>query len=297
MCLLFVSSCPEKTDMVNNLFSQEFKVIGCSSGRSALKAALKDDIDVILIDANVNDMTALEMCKFIQRNPLTQNIPFLVMSHNPTIVEEETALLLGAADYFPSDVTPLILFSRVKTHMDLIHKHRELELISSTDGLTGLANRTQFDTTMRREWHSALRGGYPIAVIMVDIDEFKLYNDTFGHLQGDECLRKVALAVELSKRRDEDLACRFGGEEFILILPFTDIDGARQVASTLLQNVTELYLVQAKKAQHPAVSVSAGIAVHTPSMNDQYEMTPEDLIEKADASLYKAKNNGRNRWC
>jgi diguanylate cyclase (GGDEF)-like protein len=168
--------------------------------------------------------------------------------------------------------------------------NRRLALLSITDPLTGLANRRHFAQVLEAEWLRALRPHTPISAVMVDIDQFKLYNDHYGHLAGDACLRLVATTLGAGFRQGTDLVARYGGEEFAIILPGADIGAARQVAERARQAVAALEEPHVT-AQHGIVTVSMGIASMLPSR----EVSPERLLAQADGALYEAKQNGRNR--
>lgn len=169
--------------------------------------------------------------------------------------------------------------------------NQELSLLSSLDGLTGIANRRQFDQFLTQLWTLSSRNTEPIALIMCDIDHFKAYNDHYGHLQGDECLKKVAAALKDSVKRQGDLLARYGGEEFVIILPNTDITGAEKIAETLRANVEGLEIPHLFSPVTPKVTISLGAAVRYASPT----VLPERLIEAADQALYQAKQTGRNR--
>ena len=160
-----------------------------------------------------------------------------------------------------------------------------------TDPLTGLANRRHFDQTLASEWDRAAREKLPLGVIMIDIDHFKAYNDSRGHAAGDECLKAVAKALRGHCTRPGDLVCRWGGEEFAVILPGTDLAGARHVARALVDVVRALGLEHGKSEASPCVTISAGAASALPADDG----SSAALVEKADAALYAAKLAGRNR--
>lgn len=173
-----------------------------------------------------------------------------------------------------------------------IHRHQEmLEKLSSTDGLTGIPNRRQFDETLVREWRRATRNHMPISLLLCDIDFFKLYNDHYGHLSGDECLRQLAVVLAASTRRPADLAARYGGEEFVCLLPETDTPGALLAAEQLQKRVEKLNLPHARSSVAPRVTLSIGVATVVP----QTDQHPSELIRHADEQMYKAKKNGRNQ--
>ena len=172
----------------------------------------------------------------------------------------------------------------------LEHANQELNLLSLVDGLTGISNRRHFDQFLAQLWSLAERNGEPIALIMCDIDFFKTYNDTYGHLQGDDCLIKVATALKSSMRRKGDLVARYGGEEFVIVLPNTDVEGALLIAENLRANVDDLDIPHRLSSVKPNVTISLGVAIGFANPAD----LPETLIEASDNALYQAKNDGRN---
>lgn len=187
------------------------------------------------------------------------------------------------------------------SHRELEHKvaertreleeaNRRLEALSTTDGLTGIANRRRFDEALQNEWNRALRVRQPIALLMLDIDLFKNYNDRYGHQAGDDCLRSVGRILEANSRRSSDLAARYGGEEFVLLASHTDTERAVHLANVVRESIESLELTHADAPQGK-MTVSVGVAVMHPETGQQ----PERLVRKADEALYRAKNAGRNR--
>ncbi len=167
----------------------------------------------------------------------------------------------------------------------------ELQRISFQDGLTGVANRRYFDDQAGLELRRAAREQRPLAVIMADIDYFKFFNDTYGHLAGDDCLRQVAQALAGRLKRPGDFLARYGGEEFVAVLPGADLDGAASLAEEMRQAVENLEIAHAQGASGGRVTVSLGVAAWTPAGGDQLE----PLVKAADQALYQAKQAGRNR--
>ena len=166
-----------------------------------------------------------------------------------------------------------------------------LRKLAYIDGLTGLANRRHFDTTLQAEWRRCRRSGKPLALVMLDIDHFKRYNDRYGHPQGDETLKAVATALRASLARPHDLVARYGGEEFVCLLPECDLAGAYHKAQALCRAVQALGLEHKASSVADVVTISAGVACQVPDG----ESTPEALLAQADAHLYRAKQAGRNR--
>ncbi|HUW54771.1 MAG TPA: sensor domain-containing diguanylate cyclase [Rhodanobacter sp.] len=180
---------------------------------------------------------------------------------------------------------------RKKTEEELIRLQVELERLSLTDGLTGISNRRMFDQRLETEWHDAKRSRKPLSLIILDIDYFKQYNDCYGHVGGDECLRSLAGVLKTVARRPRDVVARFGGEEFTLLLPETDETMARKLARECAEGITRLRIPHEKSSISPFVTASIGVETTVPDG----ETTPRDLVEEVDRMLYAAKHNGRNR--
>ncbi|MGV8923464.1 MAG: diguanylate cyclase [Thermomonas sp.] len=159
------------------------------------------------------------------------------------------------------------------------------------DGLTGIANRRHFDEALQTEWRRCQRSGKPLSLLMIDIDHFKAYNDRYGHLRGDQCLQTVATALRARLDRAQDLVARFGGEEFVCLLPECDLSGANRVAQALFLAVQELMIENHDSPVSRTLTVSIGVATQIPDEGS----TPDTLLTRADANLYRAKQTGRNR--
>jgi diguanylate cyclase (GGDEF)-like protein len=194
------------------------------------------------------------------------------------------------------------LLSRVETHLEswvsglrarVLSLQAELEKsneVAATDALTGLGNRKAFDQRMAAAWESSMQNVTPLAVLLVDVDHFKAFNDRDGHLAGDECLKKVATIIRSAVDRPRDLACRYGGDEFAIILPDTDEPGVRSIADTIRRRVAQARFTDRGSKSERRVTVSIGVAVTTP----QQGQDPTALISGADDRLYRAKSRGRN---
>ena len=179
---------------------------------------------------------------------------------------------------------------RKQTEQKLVELQKELEQLSFKDGLTGLANRRKFDLSMEIEWRNAKRTGQPLSLIMVDIDYFKQYNDHYGHLQGDDCLKAVSKALNECALRARDFVARFGGEEFVLVLPETNAEAVAIVAEHCRDAIAKLQIPHAKSSIGPCLSISLGVGTIVPTPNDQLL----DFINKVDRRLYMAKQQGRD---
>lgn len=177
--------------------------------------------------------------------------------------------------------------------MDAIQQSLEqantkLRRLSNLDGLTAIANRRYFDQTLENEWRRCRRNHLPLSCIMIDIDDFKIFNDTFGHLEGDQCLKLVARALENVIQRSSDTVARYGGEEFIILLPESTSDTAQHAAIKIM---VELKTLQRAQPADKTVTISQGVSTLVPSQNYQ----PSNLLLQADSALYQAKNEGKNR--
>lgn len=180
---------------------------------------------------------------------------------------------------------------RKKIEEKLLRLQKELEELSFKDGLTGVANRRMFDSIMDLEWANARRSHQPLSLVILDIDYFKQYNDHYGHIQGDDCLRRVAQVLKSAATRSRDFIARFGGEEFVLVLPETDAKSAVKVAERCRNLILEQEIPHEKSKVDQVLTVSLGVGTIIPAAADE----PKEFIEAVDRWLYKAKQNGRNR--
>jgi len=291
----------------------------CENPKEAMERAIALNATTILQDLVMPDIDGMMLVRFYRSNPSTKGIPVIVLSTKEDPAIKSEAFSNGANDYLVKLPDKVELVARIRAHSQsyiaqqerdkayktlretqkqleksnhkLEQSNRELHRLSSLDGLTGIANRRQFDHTLENEWQRALRNCSEISLIMIDIDYFKLYNDSHGHQAGDDCLRAVARALDAVTYRPTDLVARYGGEEFGVILPDTDVDGAIEVARKMVTAVCNL------RMQHPAskvadhVMLSCGVATMAP----RGQGNAHELLAAADSALYRAKENGRNR--
>ena len=183
--------------------------------------------------------------------------------------------------------------ARKQAEDKILQLQRELEVLSYRDSLTNVANRRMFDTLYPVEWAKARATGEPLSLVMIDIDYFKQYNDHYGHVQGDECLRRVAQAIDAGASRARDLCARFGGEEFVLVLPATDAEAARNVAERCRKLLALQEIAHASSGVGRMVTVSMGVGTIHPGSKDD----PEVFLDRIDRRLYQAKSGGRDRIC
>ncbi|WP_410488622.1 GGDEF domain-containing protein [Acinetobacter sp. 2019-01-05] len=176
--------------------------------------------------------------------------------------------------------------------IELMQQAQQLSLLSQQDALTGLANRRYLDETLDNEWRRALRHETPLTIMMVDIDFFKSYNDTLGHIKGDQCLKDIATAISSIAARSGDLVARYGGEEFLLLFPMTNAQQAQIQVERLMNAIKKIAIVHPCSAVSPYVTISVGVTTTIPRLNDSIAA----FVTRADHALYQAKTNGRNQY-
>jgi diguanylate cyclase (GGDEF)-like protein len=229
----------------------------------------------------------------LKNDPQTRAIPVIFVTAKNDTNDEEYGLNLGAIDYIKKPFHPAIIKIRVKNHIDLKLKSDKLEELSMCDSLTSVPNRRYFSEAFDKKYREVLRDKKSLAVIMIDIDFFKLYNDNYGHWQGDECLRKVAQTLRKNLKRPTDSFSRYGGEEFVVLLKDIDKEGAKKVAQSLVDTVADLKIEHKYSKAAEVVTISAGISIK----EGNEDILKEDLLKMADDQLYRAKESGRNRFC
>jgi diguanylate cyclase (GGDEF)-like protein len=274
------------------------------TGREAIDLFRKQRPDIVLLDAILPDIDGFDIAKkfrSMEKGDEWSAIIFLTSMDK----DEDVArgIESGGDDYLLKPISEVVLKAKINAMRRLVEMQRslvevtqelnvankELQRLSTTDGLTGIANRRFFDQLSEREWRRCERLNKPMALVMVDVDHFKKYNDTYGHQGGDECLKSVAAQVARAAPRASDLAARYGGEEFVLVLGDTTVEGGKWVANNIRQHVADLQIPHSSSSIGH-VSVSCGVASLLPIEG----MTFDTLLKVADEALYKAKEQGRN---
>ena len=292
-CLLIVDDQPINIQALYRIFAPDHRVLMATSGAKALALCKEDPPDLILLDVVMPDMDGHEVCMRLKADEATRNIPVMFVTSHTDAEEETTGLQLGAVDFIAKPVNPPVVRARVKTHLTLKAQSDLLRQMVFIDGLTGVANRRCFDERLQTEWRRAARNGLPLALLLLDVDHFKRFNDRYGHQAGDECLRQVARAVRGSLLRPGDTVARYGGEEFACILPETDFEGALAMGDAIERAVRALGIAHADSDVSGTVSVSIGVSMGMPERASE----PAPLLALADAQLYRAKRSGRGRAC
>lgn len=296
-------------------------IIKATSGNEALGYLLDYEFAVVLLDVQMPDMDGFELAEIMRSREITANIPIIFV----TAINKEQEYVfkgydLGAVDYlFKPIIEPKIILSKVNVFIDIFKQRKQiveqalilekkieelekiknelkvansiLEDLSYIDNLTGIANRRSLESYFSKVLRNSVREKYSIAIMMLDIDFFKGYNDNYGHVQGDYCLREVAQCIKSTLKRPLDFVARYGGEEFIVVLSNTDESGYISVAENIKNNIENLKISHEFSEVSKYVTVSIGVVTLQPSAED----TLYGIVEKADFALYNAKNSGRNR--
>ena len=290
--LLVVDDQPINIQTLYQTFSEDHQVLMATSGIAALQVCEKKLPDLILLDVMMPDMDGYELCRRLKEDDRLRDIPVVFVTARNDEAAETLALDVGAVDFISKPINTRIVRARVKTHLALKSQRDLLRSLAYIDGLTSVFNRRLFDERLEMEWGRSARNGEAISVVLIDVDHFKRYNDHYGHLEGDACLRAVARALRENVRRPADLVARYGGEEFGCILPETGLQGALQLAERLQQAVAEQHIPHADSPVTAFVTISLGVA----SIQGPHDKNdPQALLALADTMLYQSKSEGRNR--
>ncbi|MEH6413500.1 GGDEF domain-containing response regulator [Pseudomonas sp. CGJS7] len=283
----------------------------CSSASDAIAMAEALKPTVIMQDLVMPDVDGMTLVHLYRVHPSLRNVPIVVLSSKEDAAVKSQAFATGAADYLVKLPDPIELIARIRHHSQsyLYHVERDLAYqalresqqkllemnetlrrLSDVDGLTGLNNRRYLDQYLDQEWRRAARDRSEFSLLMIDVDNFKVYNDLYGHLAGDEALKAVASEIQQCAQRPADVAARYGGEEFSLVLPSTSADGAARVAEQICARVFELAIPN-EGAPTQRITVSVGGATSSQRDVGSYEA----LLQAADRALYDAKRSGKNR--
>lgn len=262
-------------------------------------------VDLILMDIMMPEIDGIEACRRIKARAFLRNTPIVMVTAQNDDTSLKKAFNNGAIDYVTKPFKKTELLVRVKSILRLKHEidertkvtlrleeaNKKLKLLSSIDGLTNIGNRRHFDRFLNKEWYRAIRDSHPVSLLMIDVDNFKAYNDNYGHLAGDDCLKKVAGVLRDFAKRPGDIVARYGGEEFALVFPDTKIKYGIELAERARTKLEALKIPHQCSEVSDMVTVSIGVATMFP----QKGMSPSNLIEAADKMLYQAKKGGRNK--
>ena len=286
--ILVVDDEPTNIEILLDIFEDDYDIIAAVDGVQALELAQNERPDLILLDVMMPGMNGYEVCAHLKQEPNTADIPVIFITGLGEEQAETQGLDAGAVDYVTKPINPKIVRRRVSNHIELKKARDLLAQLAVTDGLTGLANRRCFDQVIDLEKRRLRRGsGGCLSLIMLDVDYFKKFNDTYGHVAGDNCLRAVGETIKTTVNRAADLAARYGGEEFACILPATPLAGAIDLAERIRKGVADLNIPHEASSSAPFVTISLGVAMVT-SESDERDIA--SMVTAADAMLYQAKS-------
>lgn len=289
--VLVVDDDPINLQILAQALSEFYQIIMASDGKKALELSLSQSPDLILLDISLPEMDGYQVCRALKNNSKTKRVPIIFITAHDSDESELKGLQLGAADYFTKPFKIPLVLARTAMQIDLKKKTDLLETLVDLDGLTGISNRRMFDRKYSEEWRRNKRRHSALSLCILDVDFFKQYNDNYGHAMGDKCLKVIAQELQKEVKRAGEFVARFGGEEFILIMPDVDEANALAFAETLRQKVIELAIPHEYSSCSDCVTISLGVAYT--DMQDK-ELTKEALLTAADEQLYIAKNRGRN---
>lgn len=292
--LLVVDDQAVSLQMAHLTFADEFDVLTASNGAHALALCRQEAPDVVLLDVQMPGMDGFEVCRQLKNDAATRDIPIIFLTAQSDNAQEAHGLSLFAVDFMAKPLHPVVALARLRTHLLVKLQADATRQLVFLDGLSGIYNRRYFDQQLAVEAARAARNSLPLALILLDVDYFKRYNDHYGHQAGDDCLREIAASLKGGLRRPADLVARYGGEEFACILPETSFSGAMLIAQQLSGRVHAKGIAHAQSDVAEVVTVSLGVAVLSGGANSG---TAAELLALADAQLYQAKNNGRARVC
>lgn len=277
--------------VIQNILQDKYTLARALTAREAFEMLPIFRPHLILLDIILPDADGFKVLETLKGNEENRNIPVIIITGMDSEENEERGLMLGAVDYIKKPFKHGIVSARVNTQIRIIRQMQTIEQLGMLDGLTGISNRRAFDMHLRFEWNRAIKEDIPLSMIMLDIDHFKEYNDTYGHPQGDIILQSIASILKSETKESSGRVFRYGGEEFSVILPTDSVGGAIHVAERIRNSVETAKVRSLFSDVVTRVTVSAGVALVKPTPDDQMHY----LIELADQKLYQAKHDGRNR--
>lgn len=310
--ILIIDDDPGMVRLLSKLLKDIGKIFFTTNSIDAKSLAQQCSPDIILLDIEMPGKNGFEICKQLKHDPDFKDTPILYVTAHNDMEMEARALSTGAIDFIHKPPNPKVVRARVSNYLALKLQTDRLRTLSMVDGLTGVANRRAFDDLLNQEWRRASRNGDSLSLLMVDVDDFKRFNDFYGHQAGDDCLRKVAGKIQQLAKRPGEVVARYGGEEFAVLLPNCSLSDSRDFAEYIRQKIYEMAITHEASTVLPFVTISIGVAdsdsIATQSTksligSERYEgsdlcdIEPSRLINQADNALYDAKISGKNRVC
>ncbi|MDR1215096.1 MAG: diguanylate cyclase [Treponema sp.] len=278
--------------ILDGILASEYELTFTYTAKEAFIFIETEKPDVVLLDIMLPEMDGFDFLKELKSRQETASIPVIVITSLNGFEDEEKVLSLGAVDFIMKPFRPAVVKARIKNQLSVLQHFRTLEKVGFIDELTGIPNRRFFNDRIAVEWKRAERDQKTLSFCMIDVDKFKDYNDTYGHLQGDALLQAVAKVFSLAARRATDFTARLGGEEFGVLLTDASIEAAVEIAEQIRKSIQNLTVLN-EKGEPTSVTVSIGVASGAPHAGFGYRL----LLAQADAYLYLAKSAGRNNVC
>jgi len=288
--LLIVDDENANLKVLSHILGSEYTIYTATNGANAIQKAKELLPDLILLDIIMPEMDGYETLAAIKKNEEIHKIPIIFITGLDSAEDEEKGLSLNAADYITKPFSAPIVKLRVRNQIQIVNQLRTIERLSMIDQLTNIPNRRSFDIRLNVEWKQAIREQTPISLLMMDLDKFKSFNDTYGHQRGDLALKKTAEILDKALRRPADFTARWGGEEFIVLLPNTHLEGAVEVAEKIRADVEKTPILF-PDGNEVSVTISIGVASLKPDKISSMDV----FISNSDKALYLAKEAGRNR--
>jgi diguanylate cyclase (GGDEF)-like protein len=290
--ILIVDDQPINIQALHQVFNADHQVFMATQGEMALALCRDKQPDLVLLDVEMPGMDGYAVCAQMKAEEALRHIPVIFVTAHDDEIAETRGLDAGAVDFISKPFNPRVVRARVKTHITLKRQSDLLQQMAFVDGMTGLYNRRYFDRQLDAEYRRSQRNGSPLSLILIDVDDFKRYNDRYGHQAGDDCLRRVAQALKTALKRPAEFVARYGGEEFVCLLPETPFESALQFAQQLERIVRALGIEHLDSRAGTSATVSLGVSCRSASMDGGAA-----LIALADTALYQAKEAGRGRAC
>jgi diguanylate cyclase (GGDEF)-like protein len=290
--ILIIDDSPADLRVLGNLVKHLGDVIFATSGESGLFLAQTKKPDLILLDVELPDVHGFKICSELKKMQETEDAAIIFVTAHNDENTEVAALEAGAVDYISKPYVAQVVRARVKTHLTLKKQSSELQELANRDGLTGVFSRRYFEYQARIEINRHARQCAPLSIVLMDIDFFKPYNDHYGHLKGDQCLKAIANTLQHNSRRPGEFVARYGGEEFAAVLPNTNFREAEKYGRWICERVRSLAIPHEHTETTDYVSISAGLITITPDPNTALDT----LVNEADKALYQAKRNGRDQF-
>ena len=288
--ILVVDDSAVQASQLKAILEDGYDVVVAQTAEEGLRLASTESFSLILLDVVMPGMDGFTLLKKLQEEIITQNVPVILITSLSDEENEQRGLVLGAVDYISKPFKPLIVKARVNTHIKLYNYRLQVEHQSMTDQLTGIANRRWYDLYSIMKWNEAVRLSVPFSICMFDIDNFKVYNDTFGHPAGDKVIAAVARTAAAHLQRSTDFLARYGGEEFVALMIGGTPEKVFAHVKTIRRALEDLRIPHNPRVS-PYVTVSAGGVTITPKASDSFA----SYLKVADTMLYDAKKHGRNR--